>query len=207
MLRKYHHSDKRIEFINYFNENKSYIINAEIEGYEQKHSVVLDSIITYKMPFTIYKGEGSKEFTVDMRKEDFNKLTDFTLQILDSTGKAVSKNGLAYRSGGTVTVEMNPDKDSINCTLEIIPAFFQKGLSLNLAVTELTYFPDPQSVSTKISGGAALALYPSSVKYIDLDYSKPEINIPAGAKGYGKLYFKSPSTGATEYETTVRFIF
>ncbi len=200
-------TDKRIEFVNYFNETENYNISAEMLGYQRKYNLVVDGNSTYKMPFTLSKGEGSKEFSFDMTKEDYIKVTDYSFQILDENGKALSKNALSYRSGGTVSIDMPKDKETATFTLEIIPAFVHKELSATLNVNEITYLPAPQSVTVKNNGRTALSLYPNSIKYIDIDFSKPELNIPADAEGYGKIYFKSPSTSKTEYELPINFKF
>jgi hypothetical protein len=55
-------TDKRIELVNYFNETKTYNISSEMLGYQRKYNLTVDGNDTYKMPFTITKGEGSKEF-------------------------------------------------------------------------------------------------------------------------------------------------
>jgi hypothetical protein len=142
-----------------------------------------------------------------LSKEDYSKITDFTYQILDNTGKAVSKGGLSYRTGEGISVDMPADNDSIKFTLEIIPAFTSKELSANLEVKEITYFSSPVSVDAKNNGRASLTLYPNNIKYVDFNFTKPELVIPVDAKGYGKLYFKSPSTETTEYELPINFKF
>jgi hypothetical protein len=159
------------------------------------------------MPFTIFNGESSKEFSFTLTKEDYSKITDFAFQILDETGKAASKGGLSYRTGGSISVDMLADKDSAKFVLEIIPAFASKELTANLQVKEITYFPSPISVDAKSNNRPTLILYPNNIKYVDFNYSKPEITIPADAKGYGKLFFKSPSTDKTEYELPINFKF
>jgi len=192
-------NNKRIEFVNYFNETKTYNINSEMLGYQRNYNLMVDGNGTYKMPFTINKGEGSKEFAFKLSKEDFSKTTDFAFQVLDESGKAIVKGGLSYRAG-SISVDMPAEKDTATFVLEIIPAFASKELTANLGVKEITYFSSPISVDAKNNGKTSITLYPNNIKYVDFSFSKPEINIPADATGYGKLYFKSPSTGKTEYE-------
>lgn len=200
-------TDKRIELVNYFNEVKTYNLDAEMFGYQRKYNLTVDGNGTYKMPFTLNKGEASKEFSFEMTKEDYGKVTDFAFQILDENGKALSKSGLSYRSGGSLEVDMPKNKETADFVLEIIPAFANKELSANLNVSEVTYLPEPQKVSVKHNGRAVLTLYPNSIKYIDVDFSKPELTIPADAEGYGKVYFNSPTTEKTEYELPINFKF
>jgi len=199
-------NDKRIEFVNYFNEIKTYNIYAEMLGYQRNYNLTLDGNDTYKMPFTIKKDEGSKEFNFTLSKEDFSKTTDFAFQIMDEDGRAIGQGGLTYRTGN-ISIDMPADKESVNYILEIIPAFASKELTANLGVKEITYFPYPISVDVKNNGKTSLTLYPNNIKYCDFNFAKPEENIPADANGYGKIYFKSPSTEKTEYELPINFNF
>jgi hypothetical protein len=199
-------SDKRIEFVNYFNESQTYNISADMLGYQSDYNLIVDGNDTYKMPFTVYKGEGSKEFNVTLSREDFIKTTDFAFQILDDKGKAIKKGGLSYRKDN-ISVDMPADKDSIKYILEIIPAFTSKELSANVDINEITYFPSPIKIDAKHNGRTAISLYPNNIKYVDVSFSKPEVKIPNNANGYGKIYFKSPSTDKTEYELPINFKF
>jgi hypothetical protein len=199
-------NNKRIELVNYFNETKTYNINSEMLGYQRNYDLMVDGNDTYKMPFTITKGEGSKEFAFTLSKEDFGKTTDFAFQILDEKGKAIGKDGLSYRTG-SISIDMPTDKDTANFVLEIIPAFASKELTADLGVKEITFFSAHISVDAKNIGKTSLTLYPNNIKYVDFSFSKPEMNIPSVATGYGKLYFKSPSTGKTEYELPINFKF
>ena len=199
--------DKRIEFINYFNETTTYKINAEMIGYQRNYFLPVNGSSTYKMSFTLNKGEASKKFNFTLSKDDFNKITDFAFQIIDENGKALGKGNLSYRTGGSVSINMPANKETADFVLQIIPAFASKELAANLSVSEITYFPSPVSVNAKSNGRTSLTLYPNNIKYIDFNFSKPEIEIPADATGYGKVYFKSPSTDKTEYELPINFKF
>jgi hypothetical protein len=199
-------NDKRVEMVNYFNETKTYNISSEMLGYQRYYNLMVDGSDTYKMPFTISKGEGFKEFNFTLSKEDFSKITDFAYQILDESGKAISKDGLSYRTG-SINAEFSGDKDTVKYILEIIPAFVSKELNAKLSVNEITYFDSPTSVEVKNAGKTSLTLYPNNIKYLDFSFAKPEITIPVDANVYGKVYFKSPSTGKKEYELPINFNF
>lgn len=194
-----------IDLVNFFNETKTYNLSGELLGLEKKYSLTVDGKGTLKFPFTLVKGEKSKEFNFTLTKEDFNKVTDFSFQILDSTGKAVSKNALSYRSGGTVSVELPNDKDSANFVLELIPAFVNKELSAKIFVQELTYLPTPVQLEVKNAGKKSVTLYPNNIKTIDVKFVMPDIYKSDGSLGFGKIYFKSQSTNNTEYELPINF--
>ena len=176
-------------------------------GFKKDYSLKIDGSNTYKMPFEIVKGEKSKQFKFSLTKEDFSKLTDFAVQILNENGKAVSKGGFSYRDDGSVDVDMPSGKDTASFVLELIPAFTSKDLSADLSVEELTYLPEPIKLDVKNAGKNALTLYPNNIKTLDVKFAKPEIEIPVDSKYFGKIYFKSPSTDKTEYELPINFKF
>ena len=55
---------------NIFNEIKSYNLIGEILGYQKNYPITLTGEAIYKMPFTLRKGESSREFNIEMSKED-----------------------------------------------------------------------------------------------------------------------------------------
>ena len=194
-----------IEVVNYFNESKSYNLSGEIIGLKKNYHVNVDGSGTLKIPFTLVKGQKSKEFSFELTKEDFNKVTDFSFQILDSTGKAISKNALSYRTGGEVSVEIPEGKDSIEYVLELIPAFVSKDMSAKVMVEEKIYLKSIIPLEVKCAGNTSVTLYPNNLKRLDIKFSKPEINYSQDYIGFGKVYFKSPSTNKTEYELPINF--
>jgi tripeptidyl-peptidase-2 len=198
--------DNQIGFVNYFNEAKTYDLSSEMLGYQRNYNLLVTGKETYKMPFSMIKGESSKEFSFTLTKENFNKLTDFAYQIIDNNGKAISQGGLSYRTG-SISVNMPGDKDSVNYILELIPAFAGKELDAYVDVQETTDFSSSISVDVKNNGRTSLTLYPNNIKNIDFNFSKPEQYIPADGIGYGKIYFKSPATDKTEYELPINFKF
>ncbi|MEJ5261512.1 MAG: S8 family serine peptidase [Ignavibacterium sp.] len=194
-----------IDLVNFFNETKTYNLSGELLGLEKNYSLIVDGKGTLKFPFTLVKGEKSKEFNFTLSKEDFNKLTDFSFQILDSSGKAVSKNALSYRSGGNVNVELPEDKDSASFVLELVPAFVNAELSAKVFVQELTYLPSPIQLDVKNAGKKSVTLYPNNIKTIDVKFVKPSISKDNNPMGFGKIYFKSTSTNKSEYELPINF--
>ena len=92
-------TNKTINVIDYFNNHKSYSVSGEIDGYVRNHEVNLNGKGLYKYPFSFQPGETSKSFEVILSKENFNKVTDFTFQVLDDSGVAIAQDGLSYRTG------------------------------------------------------------------------------------------------------------
>jgi len=191
---------------NIFNEIKSYNLSAEILGYQKKYPITLTGATIYKMPFTLKKDEASKEFNVNMIKEDFNLVTDFSLMILDKTGFAVSKVALHYRKG-RVSITNYSYEDSVEYTLAFIPAFTNKNSEMRINVDEITYFSSSVPVNVTNLYKRSVTLYPNSPRTIKFVLTNPEVYLSADAEYYGKIYFKSPSTNKTDYELPLNFKF
>ena len=196
--------NSKIKMINYFDNLSNYNLSGELSGIKNSFVVTVNGGDTYKMPFTIKKGEKSKEFSFTLTKEDFGKVTDFTFQILDENGKAVSKGGLSYSTGGNVSINLPTDKDSAQYILELVPAFVSKDLKANVFVDEFTYLPSPITLDVKSAGKTSVMLYPNNIKIIDVKFVKPEINMTDDSEGFGKIYFKS-GNNETEYELPIYF--
>lgn len=194
-----------IDLINFFNETKTYNLSGELYGLIKNYVLEVDGKGTLKMPFTIMKGEKSKEFSFRLTKQDFNKVTDFSFQILDTTGKALSKNALSYRSGGNVRVELPEERDSAQYILELVPAFVSKELKSKVFVDEITYLSVPIKLDVKSAGSSSITLYPNNVKSLDVKFVKPQINQLENTCGLGKIYFKSSSARKNEYELPIKF--
>lgn len=192
--------------VNVFNQVKSFNLSGEVLGYQRNYNVNLTGESIYKMPFTMKKGEATREFNIEMTKEDFNKVTDFALMIFDKTGYAVSKDGLSYRTG-PISVENSSDEDSVEYVLTFIPAFTHKNSDMKISVKEITYFPSSVPVVVTNLEKKSLTLYPNAPRTIKFGLTNPESVLPADAKYYGKIYFKSPSTNKKEYELPLNFKF
>lgn len=198
--------DNTRDVINVFNQIKSYNLIGEILGYERNYKVKLTGEEIYKRSFTLNKGESNREFIIEMTKEDFNKVTDFSLMILDSTGYAFSKDGLSYRTG-SISIDNNSDSESVEYTLSIIPAFTHKSSSMTVNIRELTKFSSSVPVQLTSLGKNSITLYPNSPRTIKFGLTKPDYSLPSDAKFYGKIYFKSSSTNKKEYELPLNFKF
>ncbi len=199
-------SDNERSITNMFNEVNTYNLSGDILGYQKNYSITLNGDSIYKMPFTIRKDESSKEFNLELTKEDFNKVTDFALMIFDTAGYAVSKDGLSYRTG-SISVGNTSYEDSADYVFAFIPAFTHKNSEMTISVKEITYFSSPVPVNVANLEKRSVTLYPNSPRTIKFGLSKPDFNLPADAEYYGKIYFRSPSTNKKEYELPLNFKF
>lgn len=193
-----------IEMINLFNKEEEYKLNGSITGYERTFVVKLEGEDYFSMPFVLKENEASKQFKVILSREDFNKITDFSLRILDKNGIAVNKNGLSYREGD-ISVSSNSDSGTVEYKLELIPAFAYEPGELTITVEEVTTFKETTGLSVVYNKRPAVILYPSVPKSLSIGYTYPDAGIPEDANLTGKISFESVSTGKIEYELPVSF--
>ncbi len=198
--------DNRRDIVNVFNQVKTYNLSGEISGYQRNYNVKLTGEESYKMPFTLNKGESSREFNIELTKDDFNKVTDFSLMIFDSTGYAVSKNALKYRKA-KISIINSSDNDSVEYTLAFVPAFTHRNSNMTIKVNEITDLSSSVPVNVTNLEKRSVTLYPNSPRTLKFGLTKPDFNLPSDAKFYGKIYFKSPSTNKKEYELPLNFKF
>ncbi|MDZ7625263.1 MAG: S8 family serine peptidase [Ignavibacteriaceae bacterium] len=71
-------SNNKIEVVNFYNNVGNYNLTGKLSGYELNHSVTVQGSEKFRMPFVLRKGEQSKEFTLELSKEDYIKLTDMS---------------------------------------------------------------------------------------------------------------------------------
>jgi hypothetical protein len=194
-------ADNNIELVNSFNHPQTYSLKGRISGYSRSFKADLTSRKTYQYPFSLTKGESEKEFSIILSKEDFNKTTDFTFEIIDSSGFAVEKGGLDYREA-KISLSEKESKKSYVYNLLLIPAFTNISDSMTVIINEETYFE--RSKDFGIGGtGANLTLYPSINNQLNLEYSKPDFDLPGDAVYQAKVIFQSGNR--TMYELPVTF--
>lgn len=194
--------DNTINVTNNNNRAFTYNLSGEILGYEKNYTVSVDGSGNSYLPFTLTKDEPVRNFEFTLSKEDFNKTTDFSVIILDENGKALEKNGLSNRTG-SLSIRNSSDDDEVKYQLQIVPAFTHKEGKATLFIKERTDFPSSVSIDVKDQNRKSVTLYPSNSRTLKCNFVKPEFLIPADAKVYGKIYFKSPSTEKTEYELPI----
>jgi subtilisin family serine protease len=199
-------TNNTINVINYFGDQKSYSVSGQINGYVQNHEIKLNGRETYKYPFTFKEGEASKTFKIILSKENYNKVTDFSFQVLNDSGVAIVKDGLSYRTGeiSITSAEVTGGSDLV---FELIPAFTNASDSMTVTVNEETAMESQMQFSVVGSSRGSVSLYPSIEQKIYLNYSKPSYELPEGSQVYGTVTFTSSSSQKTEYELPITINF
>ena len=192
-----------IQLENIFDKVCTYNVSGEISGYQKEYEVHMDSVKTYDIPFVLKKGETSKIFNVEISKEDFNKVTDFTYVVYDSSGKTLSAGGLSYRTG-EISIDNNFKNDLTKLKLVLIPAYANAAGKMDVKISEVTKLENHSPIKFK---SGSLTFYPMVNQTVSLDFKKPDCVIPADSKFSGKIEFKSTRTDKTEFEMPLLFAF
>ena len=199
-------ANQKINVINLYNNSDTYKLSGKILGYENETDIKLNGQDTCSIPFVVTKDEASKEFTVLLSKDDFEKITDFSLIILDDKGNTKEKEFLSYRKGN-IEIENTFNADSVNLRLKLVPAFAFKPGSMTIHVNEKTFFNNPESFIVNDNNRQTTTLYPDIEKTLDCDFSEPYQYIPGNASPFGKIFFESELSNKVRYEIPVYFNF
>ncbi len=197
--------NNELKLVNRFPGIKVLNLSGKLLGYEQNYTVKLKDTDVYNLPFVFNENEASKSFEISISKEDFNKTTDFAVQIYDSKGKAVAKTGLSYKTE-TISIGNKSKNDTTHYRLELRPAFANAPEPMTIHIKVLTRFKKTHTVKVTANGTPRAVLYPSNVETIKLNIKKPNETYPKDSKLYGRIVLKNED-GKTEFEFPVYFTF
>ena len=193
-----------ITVINVFNSEDKYSISGDIIGYKTTRTVELKGKEHYKYSFAFNPGESSKSFDLALSKEDFSKLTDFSVLILDEKGVALNSDAFSYKEN-SITINNLSDAEDAKYTLELIPAFAQETAEMPIEITEETNFAGTKYLEVTYAGKDNLTLYPSIPVKLQCKFDKIDQEIPENADVFGKIYFQSAADNEFEAEIQVYF--
>ena len=199
-------SNNKIEVVNLFNKAESYNLTGKLSGYEIDHTVTIQGSEKFRMPFVLRKGEQSKEFKLEMSKEDYNKLTDLAFMIYDSEGMIVDNNALSFRTG-SVSLDNSSDADSSEFVFEIVPGFAHETSSADIYIKEITSFKSEYSFDVISERKSSVTLYPSLPKQMEIYFEMPNEYFPIYSQPIGEINFESVSTKKSEYVLPIKFKF
>jgi len=199
-------TNNKIEVVDLFDQDEDYNIIGKFDGYEVYRKVTIGGSEKFRIPFILRKGEQSKEFKLEMSKEDYNKLTDLALLIYDSEGVDASNDALSYRTG-SVSINNNSNEDSTEYVFEIVPGFANESSSAEIKITEITRFKTEYTFNVFNDRRSNVTLYPSIPKLLEIYFEAPNEFFPSGSQPVGKIFFESSSTKKTECELPIKFKF
>jgi len=195
-----------INVVNLFNQSEEYKLEGKVLGYEVNNKITISGKEKYTLPFVMKKGELSKEFKIELSKEDFNKFTDCSLLIYDEDGYTVNSDALSFKTG-TISVNNNSYADSTNYVFVIVPGFADESGEADINLTETIYFESNYTFDATYEGNSKVTFYPQLPRELNISFTEPNENFPDDAQPFGKIFFESASTGKTEYELPIKFNF
>ncbi len=195
-----------VHVVNSYDNVQSFDLNGKILGYQKDSTIILNGSTEFNLPFILTKNEDSKEFTVNLSKDDFNKVTDFSIIIYNQDGKAIVKDGLSYKDA-TVKVNNTFGKDTVHLKLTLIPAFAIKAEEIQINLTEKTYLKNHEPVTITDGDKPSTILYPYTTKTLQCIFAAPDVKPHKGEKFFGKLYFNSNETDGINLEFPILFNF
>jgi subtilisin family serine protease len=195
-----------IEVVDLFNHAENYNLLGKFEGYEIDHKVTIQGSEKFRMPFVLRKAEQSKDFKLEMSKEDYNKLTDLAIIIYDSEGADVSSNALSFRKG-SVSINNTSNEDSTEYVFEIVPGFANESSSAEIKLSEFTTFKSEHIFNIVNDKRSNVTLYPSLPEQLEIYFEQPNEYFPTNSQLVGEIYFESSSTKKVEYELPINFKF
>ena len=199
-------TNNMIEVVDLFGQAEDYNFTGKFEGYEVNHKVTIQGSEKFRMPFVLRQGEKSKEFKLEMSKEDYNKLTDLAFIIYDSEGVDVSNNALSYRTG-SLSIDNNSNEDSTEYIFEIVPGFANESSSADIKLTEITDFKTEYYFNVVIDRRSNVTLYPSLPKQFEIYFKIPDEYFPDNSEPFGKITLESSSNKKVECELPIKFKF
>ena len=199
-------TNNTIKVMNAFNSADKYYISGAIIGYKTTSTVELKGKEHYKYSFTFNPGESSKTFDLTLSKEDFSKLTDFAVLILDEEGIAVESDAFSYKED-SITINNLSDTENAKYTLELIPGFARETAEMTMEIVEETRFADSKYMDVTYSGNKNLTLYPSIPVQLKCEFDQIDQVVPENADVFGKIHFQSEADNEFEAEIPVYFDF
>jgi tripeptidyl-peptidase-2 len=190
--------------MNAFNSADKYFLSGNIIAYKTTSTVELKGSAHYKYSFTFNPGESSKTFKLNLSKEDFNKLTDFAVLILDEEGVAINSTAFSYKEE-SISVTNSSGSENAKYTLELIPGFTHETSTMTIEITEETEFTGSKYLDVSYAGKDNLILYPNIPVRLLCEFDEIDQVIPKNADVFGKIYFQSAANNEVEAEFLVNF--
>jgi len=114
--------------------------------------------------------------------EVYNKLTDFTINIKNISGKVLKTTALGYRSKKVTFIPPS----SGNYILELVPAFALQDISWQAKLTESYFYFDPNYIRRQNE-----MFYPAVSKIVDFSLTNQLKVAPNGYYLFGELWLNA----------------
>ncbi|KAA3618483.1 MAG: hypothetical protein D8M58_13545 [Calditrichaeota bacterium] len=166
---------------NRFSKNLKTKISGRIQGVQQKINLE-EEYDSYRHSFNVGDLFKSVEFEIEMPKSTFNKLTDFTINIKNSSGKVLKTSGIKTKKIKITFVP--PSSDSY--LLELIPGFAFEGQTWDAHIKKSFYYFRQPSVHVQ-----NINFYPYTEKKVYFSLNEQIDVAPNGFYLFGKIWIDS----------------
>lgn len=170
-----------------------YQAHGKIEGYQVRSDEKLtpkDDVAESKIRFN--PEIKAIRIECEFSSSDFAKFTDVAVNVFDKNGTAIAKGGMGYRQLSMLVKNPDPSAESVECSLEIQPAFTQLDESdeatAHLTITSL------YKNQIEVTAGAG-TLYPGVGEKVKFKLSASPPEAPQGASTVGFLAIKNGGSG------------
>lgn len=177
--------------INQFSKVLKSKVGGRIQGVQRRLSLH-EEFESYQHSFNVGDLYKSVEFEIEMPENTFNKLTDFTINIKNSSGKILKTKGINNKKNKITFIP--PSSDSY--ILELVPAFTFEGQTWDAEIKEsFYYFKQPAVNSQNVN------FYPYTKKKVFFSFNN-QINVaPTGYHLFGEIWIDS--AGKNKMRTVV----
>jgi hypothetical protein len=168
---------------------------GKIEGYRvifEKELSPKDDKVEHKITFNpaIIAVRVENEFS----QRDFARFTDVAVNVYDSNGSALAKEGMNYRQASMEVANPDPSAESVNCSLELQAAFSDEDESIKAtAKSKITYLYK-ESIEVRVEDTGTV--YPGIARAVKFKLASAPPEAPQDAKTVG--YLKITNAGNDE---------
>ncbi len=178
--------------------NLSTVFEARLSGSVKGVRRILhikDHDAAFEYGFTVGDAYRRVMFELELPRDVFNRLTDFTMQIVTAGGRALENESLTFRKG---KISFTPPA-SDTYYLKLIPAFADVENTTWNGTVKASYilFKENRIQPDRIK------IYPQQKKTVSFTLSKDLPVPPKGYKLFGSLYLNSISTQALRLEVPI----
>jgi hypothetical protein len=183
------------EVMNRFNKAVWAEAKGDLWGYSKTRTVEMKEKDTWSYGFSLDENLKSVRFKISMSPEDYGLFTDYAINILDSKGNALVKDGLSNRF--TELEFFNPGGKG-SYTLKMVAGYAHKKMApFSFELTEAFIYnsPVPMDLSTP-GAGRYIPLIPDITTRVDYTFRTVPPMAPKGFAPSASIVFRERGTGS-----------
>lgn len=184
--------------VNVFDHPTNVTLSGKIEGYRKSETKELSpDDNTAELPIAFTSAIRAARIRIEVSDDDYAKFTDGPVNVYNSDGEALAQDGLVDTVLELEVANPNAGADSVNCTLEIKPAFSEvtSDDSAEFKIRIDYLYKDQISVSARRGSASNLTLYPGIPVKLSWSLDKMPPKAPNGTKTMGYIHAVERESG------------